>query len=131
MRTVNNKEELRANIDLLQRYLSDKTEPFYYFALNLIKKGTCFVVVKVKGNYCFYPSRFVGYYNNHMDAHLNNTKKDGRETNPAISNILGGNPEVDVMLDKHYREYCETLGFIPNDKGSFGVERKYWSVVEW
>ena len=117
MRTVKNVNELRVNIKTLDGYIAIKKEPEYDFALNLVKKGTCFVAVKENGTYKFYPSRFVGYFNNNMDAHQNNNNKDGRETNPAISTVLGS-----------YREYCESLGFIANEKGSFGVERKYWEL---
>jgi len=63
-----------------------------------------------------------------MDSHLYNKYKDGRETNPAISKILGVNPIHNYSLEYFYRKYCESLGFIANDKGSFGVERKYWDT---
>ena len=54
--------------------------------------------------------------------------KDGRKTNPVISSLLGQKVEPNPMLDKAYRTYCEELGFIANDKGTFGVERKYWTL---
>lgn len=28
-------------------------------------------------------------------------------------------------LEKAYKSYCEGLGVVPNNKGTFGVERKY------
>jgi hypothetical protein len=130
MRTVENLKELQSNIKLLNKYLNSKTDPEYSFAVSLVKKGTCFVVVKENGTYRFYPSRFIGYADNSMDAHLNNDNRDGRVTNPAISTILGGNPTPNLILDNLYCEYCESFGFIANEKGTFGVERKYWGILE-
>ena len=63
-----------------------------------------------------------------MDSHLNNDKKDGRDTNPAISDIIGNKPMPDKSLDYEYVKYCEGLGFTARDKGSFGVERKFWEL---
>jgi len=126
METICNTKDLEINIKTLDGYLDSKVDPAYDFALKLIKNGTCFVAVKDHGEYRFYPSRFIGYANNSMNAHLSNYDKDGRETNPAISEILGGKPLNNSMLNKRYENYCETLGFVPRDKGSFGVERKFW-----
>ena len=81
------------------------------------------------GTYKFYPSRFIGYFGNSMNAHQNNNRRDGRTTNPAISAVLGMNPNANPEFDKAYKDYCETLGFTANERGSFGVERKYWVVV--
>jgi hypothetical protein len=126
MRTVENLNDLKANIKTLDKYLNSKKDPEYGFGLNLVKRGTCFIAVNDNGHYKFYPSRFVGYVGNSMDAHLNNESKNGGVTNPAISSILGSKPAPNPVLDNLYREYCETLGFLANEKGSFGVERKYW-----
>lgn len=128
MRTVENLKELQANIRTLDKYLNTKKDPEYSFGLGLVKKGTCFVAVKENNAYKFYPSRFIGYLNNSMDAHLNNEFKDGKETNPAISSILGSKPTPNAVLDNQYKEYCQSLGFVANNKGSFGVERKFWEI---
>lgn len=63
----------------------------------------------VSGAYKFYPSRFIGYADNSMDAHLNNVEKDGKETNPAISKILGAKPSINSILNQEYARYCEAL----------------------
>lgn len=128
MKKVENLNELRENFKILDNYLSSQKDPEYSFGLGLIKRGTCFVAVQENGKYKFYLSRFVGYANNNMDVYLNNEGKDGRETNPAISKILGSVPTPNPILDNLYREYCESLGFVANEKGSFGVERKYWEL---
>lgn len=129
MKTIGNINELKTNLQRIDEYLASRKDPEYFFALNLVKKGTCFVVIKVKDSYKFYPSRFIGYTSNSMDAHLENESRDGRETNLAISEILGSKPGPNTEFDKYYKEYCETLGFTANDRGTFGVERKYWNVI--
>jgi len=128
MRIVENLNELNTNIKMLDNYLNLKTEPEYSFGLDIVKKGICFVAVKCEDAYRFYPSRFIGYVDNSRNAHLSNEYKNGRETNPEISKILECKPMSNLILDNYYREYCESLGFIANDKGSFGVERKYWEL---
>lgn len=51
--------------------------------------------------------------------------KDGRETNPSISKVLGSRPIPNKELDNFYLGYYEVLEFIANSKGAFGIERKY------
>ncbi len=126
MRIILNLNELNVNIQTVDEYLTLRKDPEYSFAINLVKKGICFVVTKSNDSYKFYPSRFIGYECNSMVAHLNNKHRDGRKTNPAISKILGNKPSINSELDRLYKEYCETLGFTAKDKGSFGVVRKYW-----
>lgn len=129
MRTIEKLIELMTNIKKIDEYLASRKDPEFSFAINLVKKGICFVATKINDSYKFYPSRFIGYDSNSMEAHLINEHRDGRETNPAISEILGNKPIPNTELDKLYKEYCETLGFTANDKGTFGVERKYWNVL--
>jgi len=129
MEIVKTMAELRKNMETLDVYLNNKVDPAYSFALNLVKKGVCFVAVKHRGSYRFYPSRFIGYAKNNMNAHENNSQKDGKETNPAISKLLSSKPAADAELEKAYEAYCEELGFTPNQKGAFGVERKYWRIA--
>ena len=127
MRTVKNKNELKKNFKTLDNYIVGKKDPKYYYALKLIEKGTCFIAVKIsEDDYKFYPSRFVGYFENSMDKHENNFEKDGRITNAAINKILCHKPEENSKLNFKYKEYCEKLGFIAKDKGSFVVKRKFW-----
>lgn len=128
MRYIESTAELKENMNTIDRYLNQKTESTYSFALSLIQKGTCFVAVYTPDGYHFYPSRFIGYAENTMESHLNNRTKDGRLTNPIISSLLHHKAEPNPALEKAYRDYCEKLGFIANEKGSFGVERKYWTI---
>lgn len=129
MQLVQTLNEISANIQTLDNYLTKKHEPEYSYALALVKRGTCFIAVKCGRSYKFYPSRFVGYAENTMEKHQNNTEKDGKETNPAISSILNENVSYDPELERAYKEYCENLGFTANEKGTFGVQRKYWRII--
>lgn len=95
MRMILNFHELKANLKTIDEYLILRKDPEYTFALNLIKRGTCFVVIKENDSYKFYPSRFIGYHNNSMDAHLDSIGKDGRITNSVISEIFGRKPLPD------------------------------------
>jgi hypothetical protein len=126
MKPISKLSELIKNIQTLDEYLNSRVDPEYSFARSLVKRGICFVAVKDSEIYQFYPSRFIGYINNSMDAHSNNPYKNGRITNPAISEILGAEPSVNSFLNREYAKHCESLGFEARERGSFGIERKFW-----
>lgn len=128
MKTISNMPELISNIQVINNYLNSTNEMEVAYAKGLIKRGTCFIAIDTDEGYKFYPSRFIGYANNSMDAHERNDEKDGRETNPAISAIIGSDPQHIEVLEEEYKEYCVSLGFKANKAGAFGVERKYWIV---
>ena len=128
MHCIQSLEEIRQNMLTLDRYLEEKCDSEYSFALDLIKKGICFIAVKAESGYRFYPSRFTGYTGNCMDRHLNNQEKDGRITTPALSKVLGQPLAVSSCLDRVYKSYCERLGFVANDKGTYSVQRKFWEL---
>lgn len=126
---VRTKEDILKNIETLESYLN----PFGYkdkrlFALDLIRKGICFIAYKHGEDIKFVPSRFVGYVNNDMTKHMDNDEKDGRETTPAISKILNTNPNEDAELEIAYQNYCKKLFITVGKKGSFGAKRKYWKM---
>ena len=129
MEFVQSLSDIEANMKTMDSYLDDKCESTYSFALDRIRKGICFIAVKTGDGYRFYPSRFMGYVGNTMSKHENNDYKDGKKTNPAITKALGIKLAHSAELDKEYRNYCEKLGFIANEKGSRGIERKYWELV--
>ena len=128
MELVKSLEEIRHNIAVLNAYLDKKTDPEYSSALGLVKRGICFVADSSSGKYRFYPSRFIGYADNTMDKHMSNTTKDGKQTNPAISTILHDKPQHNLQLEELYQTYCPSLGFEANEKGSRGIDRKYWLI---
>lgn len=125
MKIISNLNELMTNIQTLDRYLYSQVDSEYDFALNLIKRGNCFVAAKDSNTYRFYPSRFIGYTDNSMDVHLNNATKDVKETNPAISKVLSEKPLIDLALNQEYAKYCEALGFVPRDKGHLGLKGSF------
>ena len=45
MELVKSLEEIRHNIAVLDSYLDKKTDPEYSYALGLVKRGICFIVV--------------------------------------------------------------------------------------
>ena len=127
--TVESLDEVLDNCATLDGYIESRKDPEYTYALDLVKRGTCFLAIEDEGEYRFYPSRFIGYYNNSMVQHENNVDKDGRVTNPAIEAAIDqGNPTPNSELDLLYKNYCNSLGFHASDKGTFGVERKFWVV---
>ena len=127
--TVESLDEILDNCATLDGYIESRKDPEYTYALDLVKRGTCFLAIEDEGEYRFYPSRFIGYYNNSMVQHENNGDKDGRVTNPAIAAAIDQeNPTPNSELDLLYKNYCNSLGFHASDKGTFGVERKFWVV---
>jgi len=120
---INNLEQLIVNIQTVESYLARDNER--QKTLDLIKKGICFVAYNFGGELKFAPSRFIGYINNNLELHAND-QIDGRETNPAISRLLGNDPVADALLDKKYQEYCASLNINSRSTGSFGIERKFW-----
>ncbi|MFC2113306.1 HNH endonuclease [Bacteroidota bacterium] len=120
---VENIIELKSNLALVEYYLTDGNQEEIDFASSLIKKGNCFVAYKIKNELRFAPSRFIGYANNSMYVHLNNSIKDGRETNPIIDKILGYKAEQIASQEKKYLHYCQQLGIIPDNR-----KRKYWNL---
>ncbi len=125
---VQSKEDVKNNIKVIDKYLSDKADPEYTFALNLIRRGICFVVDNSTGQNRFYPSRFIGYTSNSMNKHQNNEQKDGRVTNKALAKIFGEKPKPNPELEKSYIEYCESFGIIAREKGTYGTQRKFWTL---
>ena len=129
MRTVRTVEELQENLNTIDSYIQSKHDPEYSYALDLIKHGICFISREVEGQLRFYPSRFIGYVGNTMNRHENNADRDGGETNPAISIICKTKCVPNAEQEKKYKSYCEELGFEAGERGPFGVERKFWPVL--
>lgn len=125
MERINNREDILANIATLDKYLENKLESEYDYALDKIKKGNCFIAVQSgKDSYKFYPSRFIGYKNNTMNSHEDNPDKDGRKTNIYIREALGKKEAFDALLENKYLDYCSRLGITPAKREK--LTRKYW-----
>jgi hypothetical protein len=128
MKLVSNWGDIRNNLETLDRYrisVDPKEKDFYK---DRILRGICFVVYKKGGEILWGPSRFVGYKGNTLSLHSANEDKDGKETNPVISTIIGHPPEADKKLEQSYQKHCRSLGFQPWRNGQFGVRRRYWAA---
>lgn len=126
MDLVKNREQIDANIAALERLRQTGAGPQFRDYVSLIKLGTCFMPYKSETGLAFAPSRFLGYVDNSLQNHASNDRKDGRLTNPAISEILRQTPEEDAELDERYRAFCASLGFEARATGNFGAPRKFW-----
>jgi len=119
-------EQIKENMLCLEAYRQSANPEEMNFYKGLIKRGICFVVFKSGDALLFGPNRFVGYSNNTLHKHKINDNKDGKETNPAITRILGKQAEHSEKLETEYLQLCRKIGFIPRGKGEFGVRRRYW-----
>ncbi len=121
MKLVSKWEELERNLMALERLSAsqDATELSAY--REFIAKGICFVAYRRGGQSYFAPSRFIGYVGNSLAKHDQNEDKDGRETTPAISEILEHLPQSHDGLEKEYGAFCKRIGAKPSSR-----ERKFW-----
>ncbi len=121
MKTIETLEELRRNLSILETYLTEGNDDESDYASSLIKNGMCFVAYKIKNEWRFAPSRFIGYANNSIQLHKNNDDKDGKETNPAIEKLADASLGENNDLEKKFLTYCSDLGINPKNN-----HRKYW-----
>jgi len=121
---VDNINDIKANIDILENYLVSSDPEKRASAQNLIRRGTCFLSYKVNGEIRFAPSRYLGYLDNRPMKYLIDI--DGTETNKIISDIVKSSPSNSSSLDQLYNNYCIQLGIPISINGSFGVPRKFW-----
>lgn len=96
--------------------------------MGLVKRGICFVVTMADERAFFSPSRFIGYVGNSLGIHEANEQRDGRDTNPAIASVLKQDWTTSKTLDAEYRNFCQNLGFIARERGTFGIERKFIDI---
>ena len=124
MRTINNIDELRTNLELFEHYLCEGSDSEINSVGKLIAGGMSFVSYKIGNEWRFAPSRFVGYCNNDLDKHSVNDTKDGRVTNPIIDKIADSKLAMSDFLELKYLDYCRSIGVSPHNK-----KRKYWLFV--
>lgn len=118
---VENKEDIKNNMTTLDSSIRSSVSEEKYKALDLLRKGRCFIADRGSGDFRFYPSRFVGYTNNTIALHEHNDEKDGRQTNRIISRLLHSYNEGNNFLDNEYLKYCRKIGIIPAKN-----KRTYW-----
>jgi hypothetical protein len=116
--------DIIANIRTLEKYLISRNTVERRYAEDLVKKGKTILVYKVNGQNHFAPSRFSGYINNTMDKHIMNDEKDGRDTNPVITQIVG-RPFENEKIESSFIDYCAKLGVVPDN-----TKRHYWRLKD-
>jgi predicted HNH restriction endonuclease len=121
MRTVENIKELKSNLALFETYLSEGSDQENQAVNKLIAGGKCFVTYKINNEWRFAPSRFIGYYDNDLEKHANNSSKDGKVTNPAINRIADNRLKESEILEAKYLDYCKGFGIEPHN-----TKRRYW-----
>ncbi len=119
---VTTKNQIINNMDTIDSYLNAVGTTECGYAKDLIKKGRCFAYRIIKGEYHFYPSRFIGYIDETMTSHKSDMG-DGKKTNPAITKILKTKLEENVELEKEYLKYLSKLGI-----DSYEFKRRYWDI---
>lgn len=129
MQRVDGKEDLYANIALVEKYLTGEYgSQTKEEMIELIRQGHNFICYNGKdseGNERshFVPSKYIGYKKNSIEKHLFNRERKiitGSETDARINKILGKKFENADLLEQ-YHEYCLSLG-IPEDKQ---IKRKH------
>jgi hypothetical protein len=118
--------DIETNLRQLEAYVSSADPKDREFARSLIRRGLCFVVADRDDGLLFAPSRFVGYRGNNRAAHRANEDKDGKETNPAITAIVGGELVESAELEAAYEQFCIRVGVDYRDLTGMDIRRKYW-----
>lgn len=143
MELVKNINDILENAKIFDKYLEEGTSDEKEFAITKIASGMCFVVIKDKEDYKFYPSKYIGYKNNsvanYYEAYFNadalpGEEKyecaamytfDGRMSNKAINKLLGCTCEKNYEMSEKFIDFCNKYGL----KGSY--KRKFWmNVIE-
>lgn len=128
MQLIKDKDQILINIESLEGYLTEGNEYEKKEATLLVKRGICFIAYKIDTEIRFAPSRFIGYIDNKLDIHFSDKNIDGRDTNKAIIEILGNKPIPNTELEIKYIDYCNKLGIRSSEKGTYGVQRKFWVI---
>lgn len=119
---VENVDQIIENIKTIENYLNSENPEEQEFARELVKKGRSMVIYKVNGQNHFAPARFVGFKKNNRSAHLENEKRETRDTGPILQTLLG-KPFTHDPIEKEFNDYAATI------KGNtLKSKRKYWRV---
>jgi len=92
-------------------------------AIELIRKGRVLYPIQYDGFLAFVPSKFIGYARNSVEKHMRKKAGlDGKETNVAVSRILG-KPAADEYVENCFKEYCRSLGVTAANH-----KHRFWKV---
>jgi putative restriction endonuclease len=119
MSIVNTMAQLEENFAVLHSAVSKGDEN----AIDLVRMGKAVVVGTFANELAFGPSRFLGYVGNDVEQHLSmRSKRDGKETNPAIDKVLGFSKSQHSNAETAFVNYCRGLGIEPpNNKRNFWI----------
>ncbi len=119
---VENVDQIIENIRTMEQYLNSDNAAEKEFARDLVKKGRSMLVYKVNGQNHFAPGRFLGFKKNSMSAHLENEKRESRDTSHTIQSLMG-KPFSHDAIEKEFSAYASAF------KGNtLKSKRKYWRV---
>jgi hypothetical protein len=119
---VENVDQVIENIRTIELYLNSEVREEQEFARDLVKKGRSMIIYKVNGQNHFAPARFVGFKKNSKSAHIENEKRESRDTAPTLQTLLG-KPFTHAPIEKEFNDYANTF------KGNtLKSKRKYWRV---
>lgn len=126
MPLIESERQILQNLRTLEaiRRQGTKAASFNAYA-KLIHAGRCLIPYEVNGLLHFAPSRFVGYISNSFGKHATAQDRDGRQTNVAISKVLGLPLVEDEQLDQLFRRFCSSLtGELRLEVPD--IKRKFW-----
>ncbi|WP_337034834.1 hypothetical protein [Paenibacillus illinoisensis] len=125
MELVNSWGDIKSNMQTFDGYRWSKDYNGYY--RKRIELGICLIVcMDDNGNRNFYPSRFMGYFNNSAPKHTDHVEKHGRDTNEIINTILGKTPEQNEQILKYFEEFCVKMDIVYKENGTGDNPRRFW-----
>ena len=122
---VESLSDIERNVDALVDAIHSNSTDRQRFP-DWVKAGAAFYPYQYGRILAFAPSRFIGYKDNSRKKHekfVANGTADGKETNPAISKIIGSRPARDERLEEAFLRYCSIIGVTPYRK-----KRSYWKT---
>ena len=122
---VLNRSQIITNIKTIEKYLMGDSDNDFNIMAKYISHGRVFIAYKFDGDFHFAPSRFIGYANNTLERHKQNSDKYGTITTQHITRILGHSNIYSQELEDAYKTYCAWLGKQPSKNN-----RSYWCLEE-
>lgn len=123
MHFVSTIAQITQNMYVFDSYRTSIDPAQQVFYRKRLRKGVKFVVIKSGSRYLFTPSRFVGYANCTFARHAAFPYKDGRETTPRLTSLLG-KPVAASNIENQYLALCNEVGMTPEKK-----KRSYWFMT--
>ncbi len=119
---VENVDQIIENIKTLENYFNSEVAEEREFAKELVRKGRSMIIYKVNGENHFAPIQFLGFKKNSKSEHIENQKRETRDTAPAIKALIG-KPFTHDTIEKEFHDYAATF------KGNIlKSKRKYWRI---